>query len=281
MDPNTNPFTLSPEMDDRIRLNYAVETGNIHQLRLLLAAQDVYPPSEGIRNDLLRLAVRSSQMAVVEFLRKNYPPNEIESPAISSAIISGSKLFVSVFLSSDPLMINRQFMAGGTPLILACMSGQQPEFLKFLLDQGADPDMKCMFFKFSVLECLAGMYQALHPGTRAIDLMLEYGAKINEPDVLMAAVRQGREDIVGYLLRLRLMRAELERDPHDKSVLHVAASGGFAEIMRILLEHGVDVNSKNEHGKTTMQVVENIEREEGRDMKEVKELLNKQLAMKR
>ncbi|KAM0556038.1 hypothetical protein ACHAPJ_006019 [Fusarium lateritium] len=280
---NYPPSYTKPKTKERL-LSLAVQERQMTTVEFLV---EYFPPRAielQIRQRLLLLAVQKGRVATVEFLLRYCPPTRVESQAVHSSILSGSERLVSAILSTDQFIINRQFAFGGTPLITACESGQQPEFLKFLLNRGADPNMKCATSKLSALEYLAGASQLLYPGNRAtasIALMLNSGANIKRPEVLMAAVRQGREDVVGYLLEQRLLRAERERGPHDKSVLHVAASGGSTGIMRILFKHGVDVSSMNEEGKTAMQVVEDIERETGRDMTEVTKLLKEQLALKR
>ena len=49
------------------------------------------------------------------------------------------------------------------------------------------------------------------------------------------------------------------KDEDCKTPLHYAAENGDAEIVKILLKYGADVNAKNEHGFTPLDVATGAE----------------------
>ncbi|KAJ4326838.1 hypothetical protein N0V84_002761 [Fusarium piperis] len=253
-------------------------SGDVERLRHLLAAEEESPPSEATIQYLLSSASWAERISVVEFLLAEYPPGKFAEEPIRAAIYSGSMPLISAFLRVDPSILLMQYDRQGSALIAACRSRQRPEFIRFLLEAGADPnqDPDCAYLP--PLGWAAGWYQKSYPGTEVIDMLLDYGAETAHSGALRWAARGNHEDVV---LRLLERGADHETDSTEHVVLqgkqapalHEAASRGYVGVMRILLEHGVDVNCKSSNGSTALDEAERIEALTGTDLSAAKDLL--------
>ncbi|KAI8673402.1 hypothetical protein NCS55_00660200 [Fusarium keratoplasticum] len=253
-------------------------SGDVERLRCFLAAEEESPPSEETIQYLLASASWAEEISVVEYLLAEYPPGKLAEEPIRAAIYSGSMPLVSAFLRVDPDILLMQYDRQGSALIAACRSRQRPEFIRFLLEAGADPnqDPDCAYLP--PLGWVAGWYQKSYPGTEVVDMLLDYGAETANSGALRWAARGNHEDVVRRLLE---RGADHEKDSADHTklrgkqslALHEAASRGYIGVMRILLEHGVDVNCKSSNGKTALEEVEQIEELTGTDLSAAKELL--------
>ncbi|KAM0428969.1 hypothetical protein ACHAPT_006773 [Fusarium lateritium] len=259
-------------------LGSVATSGDVERLRQLLAADEESPPSEETIHYLLASASWSEKTSVVEFLLTEYPPGTLSEEPIRAAMYSGSMPLVSAFLRADPSILRMEFDRQGSALIAACRSCQRPEFIKFLLEAGADPNQDPGCAYLPALGWAAGWYQKSYPGTEVVDMLLDYGAEIAHSGALRWAARGNWEDVVRRLLE---RGADHENDPteyvgyEDKQVLalHEAATRGHIGVVKILLEHGVDVNCKNGNGKTALEEAEEIEGLTGTDLSPTKDLL--------
>ncbi|RSL66321.1 hypothetical protein CEP54_003799 [Fusarium duplospermum] len=253
-------------------------SGDVERLRCLLATEDESPPSEDTIQFLLASASWAEEIPVIEFLLAEYPPGKVTEEPIRAAIYSGSMPLISAFLRADPNILLMQYDRQGSALIAACRSRQRPEFIRFLLEAGADPnqDPDCAYLP--PLGWAAGWYQKSYPGTEVVDMLLDYGAETARSGALRWAARGNYEDVVRRLLE---RGADHENDSADHIelrgkqalALHEAASRGYIGVMRILLEHGVDVNCKGGNGKTALEEAEQIEELTGADLSAAKDLL--------
>jgi ankyrin repeat protein len=261
-----------------VTLASVAASGDVERLRYFLAAEEESPPSEETIQYLLASASWAEEISVVEYLLAEYPPGKLAEEPIRAAIYSGSMPLVSAFLRVDPDILLMQYDRQGSALIAACRSRQRPEFIRFLLEAGADPnqDPDCAYLP--PLGWAAGWYQKSYPGTEVIDMLLDYGAETEHSGALRWAARGNHEDVVRRLLE---RGADHEKDSADhielrgkqSLALHEAASRGYIGVMRILLEHGVDVNCKSSNGKTALEEAEQIEEVTGTDLSAAKELL--------
>ncbi|KAI9035134.1 ankyrin repeat domain-containing protein [Aspergillus affinis] len=139
-----------------------------------------------------------------------------------------------------------------------------------------------MFSDDTVLELAA-----LHANLETIQFLLDAGADIKTGGVIKRAVQSQRVDIVRFLLdqgarhhgpyenstphlvqtigasNIPLLRLFLERgaDPNEQCgrALQDAAEFGDVEIVKILLEHGVDINAVNDHeGNSALHIASRV-----------------------
>lgn len=251
-------------------LNAAVSSGDTTELTRLLQAAE--PASDRTVQSLLSKAAWKSNLPIITSLLEKYPSTPLEEETVRAAVYSGSIPLFSALMGKDPSIINMQFDKRGTPLIVACQSKQPIDFLRFLLEAGADPNQDPEVAAYPIT---AVVY--LHPDIDVVDLLLDYGAKLDQSGAVAAAVNRGNESMLRHLLE---RGARLGQDAIDLRFdlgtgwfpLHVALRKGHVGVLKILLDHGVDVGAVDAHGMTVMEVAEEMSNK-GQDMSKVIQLL--------
>lgn len=251
-------------------LNAAVSSGDAAELARLLQAAELV--SDRTVQSLLSKAAWKSNLAIITFLLERYPSTPLEEETVRAAVYSGSIPLFSALMAKDPSIITMQFDKRGTPLIVACHSKQPIDFLRFLLEAGADPnqDPDCTAYPITLV-----VY--LHPDIGVVDLLLHHGARLEQSGAVAAAINRGNESMLRHLLE---RSAGLERDAIDLAIdprkgwfpLHVALRKGHVGVLKILLDHGVDVAAADAKGMTVMEMAEEMSNQ-GQDMSEVIQLL--------
>merc|ERR1711992_391301 len=127
-----------------------------------------------------------------------------------------------------------------TPLSLAC-SGGRYEVVEILLSRGANKEHRNVSDYTPLSLAASGGY------TNIIKLLLDMGSDINAQietnrnTALTLACFQGRHEVVSLLLD---RKANVEhRAKTGLTPLMEAASGGYTEVGRVLLDKGADVNA--------------------------------------
>jgi hypothetical protein len=151
-------------------------------------------PSEKTIQNLLVTAAKDDKLNVVEFLLDRYPTVPIEEEPLRAAVNIGSIPITKALLARDPTIINLPFDHRGSALIVACMGRQRVEYLRFLLEAGADPNMDPDCTGYPV-----ALVAALYTDPAAMDVLLEHGA---HPigGALASATQKGKEAMVLSLL---------------------------------------------------------------------------------
>jgi ankyrin repeat protein len=241
--------------------------GDTDEMGTLLTAGQESPSEETIQ-DLLTAAAKSSDLEVVNSLLTQHPSVPLNEEIVRAAVNTGSIPIFQTLLARDPSLVNMHFDRRGTPLIVACMGRQTVEYLRFLLEAGADPNQDPDAASFPL-----ALVAALYTDPAAIDLLLQHGARLERSGALAAAARRGNESMIRCLLD---RGARLDTDAPamgtDASPLHVAVRAGHAGVARILLQHGADPNSTNARGTTAVEFAKQM-RVKGKDMTEMMEVL--------
>jgi hypothetical protein len=258
---------MTPELNDS--LTTMASAGKVDEMRtLLMAGQE--PLSKETVQSLLKTAVQHSHLGVVNFLLNEYPSVPLDEDIVRFATYTCSIPIFKALLVRDPSVINMQFDHRGTPLAVACMSQREVEYLRFLLEAGADPNQDPDVVSFPL-----ALVAALYTDPAAIDLLLQHGARMEESGALHAAARRGNEPMVRRLLDHGARQDTDAPTPVMgtlESPLHAAVRSGHAGIARILIQHGANPNASEAHGGTAMEDARQMRRK-GKDMEEMMEVL--------
>lgn len=245
--------------------------GDVAQMEVLLSSRQE-PPSEETIQNALTIAAKSSHLNVLKLLLDKNPTIPLDEEVVRAAVNTGSIPIFSTLLTHDPSIINMPFDHRGSPLIVACMGRQDPQYLEYLLEVGADPNQDPDAAAFP-LALVAAFYT--DPGI--IDLLLDHGAKMEHSGAIAAAVRRRNE---GMLKRLLERGARIEDDAtgiaSGSSPLHTAVRAGHLGVVKILLEHGVDTTAIDASGATIFDVIGQM-RDDGKEVSQMLELLGEDL----
>ncbi|XP_041315523.1 ankyrin repeat domain-containing protein 17 isoform X4 [Pyrgilauda ruficollis] len=194
----------------------------------------------------LILAATAGHVGVVEILLDNGADIEAQSERtkdtpLSLACSGGRQEVVELLLARGANKEHRN-VSDYTPLSLAA-SGGYVNIIKILLNAGAEINSRTG----SKLGISPLMLAAMNGHTAAVKLLLDMGSDINAQietnrnTALTLACFQGRNEVVSLLLD---RKANVEhRAKTGLTPLMEAASGGYAEVGRVLLDKGADVNA--------------------------------------
>ncbi|KAK2497557.1 hypothetical protein MC885_001194 [Smutsia gigantea] len=205
----------------------------------------------------LILAATAGHVGVVEILLDNGADIEAQSERtkdtpLSLACSGGRQEVVELLLARGANKEHRN-VSDYTPLSLAA-SGGYVNIIKILLNAGAEINSRQVLFSRqapqetgSKLGISPLMLAAMNGHTAAVKLLLDMGSDINAQietnrnTALTLACFQGRTEVVSLLLD---RKANVEhRAKTGLTPLMEAASGGYAEVGRVLLDKGADVNA--------------------------------------
>ncbi|KAH7230568.1 ankyrin repeat-containing domain protein [Fusarium redolens] len=242
-------------------------TGDADKMITLLSTNKEAPSQETIQ-EVLTAAAKSSQFDAVRFLLAKYRSIPLNEEIVRAAVNTGSIPLMQALVTKDPSVINMQFDMRGTPLVVACMGRQHIDFLRFLLEAGADPNQDPDAAAYP-LALVAGLYK----DTAAIDLLLQYGAKIEQSGALGAAARRGNEPMMRYLLdKGARPESDATSTGAGASPLHVAVKAGHVGVARILMQHGADPNATDASGTSAIELAKQLQ-QEGKATSEMVEAL--------
>lgn len=194
----------------------------------------------------LILAATAGHDKVVDILIKNSAEVEAQSERTKdtplSLACSGGRYEVVELLLGVGANKEHRNVSDYTPLSLAA-SGGYVNIIKLLLHNGAEINSRTG----SKLGISPLMLAAMNGHTAAVKLLLDMGSDINAQietnrnTALTLACFQGRHEVVSLLLD---RKANVEhRAKTGLTPLMEAASGGYIEVGRVLLDKGADVNA--------------------------------------
>lgn len=147
---------------------------------------------------------------------------------------------------------DNQAQAGRSPLLLAARHNKSKRMLKFLLDQGANPNLQDQSPNYSALHYIAvtprfdDLKKELLLAELA-DLLLSHQADPNlasseksQQTALHFAARQNHPELVKILLKHGANPNQAAAK--DVTPISLAAKAGYVDIVILLLEAGVDIN---------------------------------------
>ena len=142
-----------------------------------------------------------------------------------------------------------------------CYAAQEDNlsFATFLLSRGADPNAHLMADTHSPL--------ALAAWLASVDLaalLLAHGAQLNGSGALVVAAQNGRLDMVRFLLQQGADVNEFGVEDHADArtredmatSLQHAATEGYLEVVKLLLDHGARTDLRDFQGRTVLERAE-------------------------
>ncbi|KAH7174176.1 ankyrin repeat-containing domain protein [Fusarium flagelliforme] len=242
-------------------------TGDLSQLETILLKEKESPLDETVQ-ELLATAAKESHTAVVNFLLTKYASVTLNEEIVRNAVKSGSIPIMKALLARNPSAINMPFDHYGSPLIVACMRRNNIDYLRYLLEAGADPnqDPDAATFPLAIVA-------ALYNDPAVIDILLQHGARLDRSGALGAAAQLGNEPMMARLLeRGARSGTDAVRPSQRGSPLHTAVEAGHVGVTRMLLQHGADLKALDGNGMTPLDIAEKMQ-EKGKDMSHILELL--------
>ncbi|KAJ1323468.1 transient receptor potential cation channel subfamily A member 1 [Microdochium nivale] len=229
----------------------ATAAGDIAQLRESCQAdKQQMQPSEA--QFLVEEAIKSSQLDTLDYLLTEFPETKIHDQAIKFGAMQGSVPLFQRLVLHDPSITTKQFDRFGTALTSACRKAQPVEFLKYLLNLGADPNQSPGSVGYPI-----ALAAAHYDDTAAMELLLEHGAKLEQSGTLSLAARLGNEANMRYLLD-KVARPDTDTRPRSDHPLHNALWGGHVGAAKLLLDHGSSTTVLNRNGQTLEEIAAHL-----------------------
>src|SRR4051812_11797207 len=205
----------------------------------------------------------------------------LASAGLDVAVVLGDDAAVASALREDPGIVSRVLPGPGRkPLSCACHSAflkpaspRAPgvrRVVELLLDHGADVN-ETFDNEFGAMPVLYGAAGVAHDPQTA-RLLLDRGANPNDgeslyhsmeaedevcAELLLARGATVREtNALGYAIalhsvaKLRLLLEQGDLRPEDPELRDALLHAGDPEMVRLLLDHGADVNARDRHGRT-------------------------------
>jgi ankyrin repeat protein len=175
---------------------------------------------------------------------------------VNTAISSGHGAVFEALASADPKVINFPLPHGALPLYEAARL-RKPDVVAALLKLGADPlhpvgpSKKLASYHSSLLS-----HAAFSKGPRMTGMLLEHGIPIARTGALHTAARVGQLDTMRLLMEHGADVNETLANWHGWTPTHFAANMGQIDAMKLLEDHGACSDVKDMNGKTAAQLLE-------------------------
>ena len=195
--------------------------------------------------------------------RPSYPSTfhcfaqDVKSPTVPLyyAALCGFHDLVELLIINYPQDVNADGGFYMRPLI-AALAGKHFRTADSLRRSGAVPHVRGNFKSFPLHSA------ANFEKVEAVRKLIEYGADVDAGDedgwTPLSWASRGDHFKDGSVLRLLLKcgaNVNARADDDGFTPLHRASKNGALEVVRLLLEHGADVEAVNKDGKTSLQIV--------------------------
>ncbi len=230
LDKGINP-NFDTDYDGNTPLHVAVQNNAIEIIKLLLSKKAKIKRNDASQSPLYFACLNGNPTAIKLLLENGAKPDLL---LLLRAVESGSVESVALLLEKNKKLIN-EARNGVTPLLAACYTPlnykENPQMVKFLLENGADPNIRDYFDGKSPLQ-----RNVQGNGSPEIfKLLIDYGAKIELSDKERKKVHSPH----------RIAKYELSKEEKEKTLLRACGGEGNIpnfEVVKYLLSKGVDPN---------------------------------------
>ncbi|KAJ3126839.1 hypothetical protein HK100_010053 [Physocladia obscura] len=169
--------------------------------------------------------------------------------------VSGKHIPVAEFLLENGAAVNAQDDAGWSPLMIAASVGSAP-LTDFLIQNAADPNLPNENKQTPLF------YAASKGFPDICSLLISGGAKVNVRDklnqtALHRVAAKGSIPVLTLLLALENINLDTQ-DRAGNAPLHIAIENGHAEIARVLIEAGADLDLQNEEKQLPLSLAPDV-----------------------
>ncbi|KAF1944132.1 ankyrin [Clathrospora elynae] len=183
--------------------------------------------------------------------------NEATARTIVYKIIGGAHADVfRALASADPNIVNFRLLHGMLPLYEAARQ-KRTDVVAVLLELGADPlhpvqqSKKIGGYNSSLMSVAAKA-----EGPRMVEVLLKHGCPVAHTGALHTAARCGQLETMRLLMQHGADMNEALDYYHNWTPMHFAALKGQADAMNLLEQHGADSGLKDVKGRTPAQLLE-------------------------
>ena len=200
-------------------------------------------------------AVISGNTDAAKLLIQNGAQNA--DKAIMFAISEANTNVIKKLIESNIININEENQYGITPLILASMNGRT-NVAKLLIENGAQVDAVNKFGASALIYAT----KAGHLGV--VKLLVKNKANTGIKTVkdhltpLMSAAESGYADIVKYLAEETSADVNARDIENWTALIWASINKGHPDVVKVLLEHGADVNAVNNDGAGALMLASKV-----------------------
>jgi len=266
-DPNKSGLVASAALENRIEIaqlllgrgaeagkaiHYAAEKGNLPLVQLLLR----YPVDRSLRDDESRTPLHRAAMCrdyyyerqdqyrkIVDLLLEHgYSLEDVSSGGRRVIHLAGNRAMLEHLLKRGA-DINTPSAAGWTPLHQYC-GGNDVEFIRFLLDHGANPNAAD---KDGTTPIHLAVTRDNAEAKAIVEMLLQRGATLD----VFAQAQLGQTDKVLAAVKEHPDLLNKPGGIGGQTLLHIAAGRGNLALVQTLVERGADLELKNTWGGWT------------------------------
>lgn len=243
----------------RTAMHYAVDGEYFEVAKLLIEKEADINGNKDFSYTPLHMAARNGSEKMVDLLlSKGAGINILSSSGtpLHSAVLSGNTNIILRLLMSGADINAVITSSGWTPLHTAARSGWF-DTTKVLVEQGIN-------LNTIDKRGMTALHYAAFSGNREAEkvavFLLKNGAEFNTAAIdkstpLLAAVQTGKDEAVELFLEKGADICPMENIT-QRTMLHLAAIQGYGNITRLLIENGIDINARDQSGRTALDYAE-------------------------